>query len=231
MTKQFGTAALSENDLVYDSPTCNRFVEDMRKAGLNCRHYEGRYGWEGPAVRIPIQQLAAMREITGVKLQYDNLGKDYVVYPAASGHLVHSNTVKSKRNRYRRTLKTGSVFLLKRLPQNATDALIAGLDPESLEKAARFAFKAIAIYRRTLWLNWSGNASGAIERTLKLSKTPDALAPAVRLLVAHRDRALPILFSHIPRREREAIERDAAAVAAKAASAELKGSSRNGQRP
>lgn len=65
----------------YTDPDAVQFVEDMTKAGLTVRHYWGRSMWEGPSVVVSDLQ-DAMSE-TKVRVQYDNMGEDYVVYPKA----------------------------------------------------------------------------------------------------------------------------------------------------
>lgn len=66
----------------YTDRDCVQFVEDMENAGLQVEHYSGRYFWEGPAVRVDDLQ-DAMSE-TKVRVQYDNMGLGYIVYPNAS---------------------------------------------------------------------------------------------------------------------------------------------------
>lgn len=66
----------------YTNPDCVQFVADMEAAGLDVEHYHGRFFWEGPAVRVDDLQ-DAMRE-TKVRVQYDNMGRGWIVYPKAS---------------------------------------------------------------------------------------------------------------------------------------------------
>jgi hypothetical protein len=66
----------------YTNPDCVRFVADMEQAGLTVEHYFGRFFWQGPAVRVDDLQ-DAMSE-TRVKVQYDNMGRGYIVYPKSS---------------------------------------------------------------------------------------------------------------------------------------------------
>jgi len=72
--------------LKYENKTCNKFVADMKKEGLEVKHYKGRYFWEGPAVSC--NDLQDVMSATKVKVQWDQLGKGYIVYPVASSKLV-----------------------------------------------------------------------------------------------------------------------------------------------
>lgn len=72
----------------YTNPDALQFVADMEAAGLKVEHYNGRYFWEGPAVRVDDIQ-DAMSE-TKVRLQWDNMGRGYIVYPKASDAGVRS---------------------------------------------------------------------------------------------------------------------------------------------
>ena len=67
---------------VYTVPDAVQFVKDMQNAGLEVEHYRGRFYWEGPAVRVDDLQ-DAMSE-TKVRLQWDSMGRGYIVYPRAS---------------------------------------------------------------------------------------------------------------------------------------------------
>lgn len=72
--------------LVYDNDQCNKFIEDMRSAGLEPFHYRGRWFYTGPAVDV--DQLNEAMSNTKVPTQWDNLGRGFVVYPRASGQLL-----------------------------------------------------------------------------------------------------------------------------------------------
>ncbi len=67
----------------YSDPDHLRFVEDMEEAGLEVEHYEGRFFWKGPAVRVDGLQDAL--GATKVRCQWDNMGLGWVVYPRAYG--------------------------------------------------------------------------------------------------------------------------------------------------
>lgn len=59
-------------------------MRDMKRAGLKSkmRYYEGRFNWTGPAVVVSdIQEVLSH---TKVKCQWDNMGKNFVVYPKQS---------------------------------------------------------------------------------------------------------------------------------------------------
>ena len=59
-----------------------RFAEDMRRAGLEVRHYRGRFRWEGPAVVVSDLQDAL--GATKVRCLWDHMGLDKIVYPRES---------------------------------------------------------------------------------------------------------------------------------------------------
>lgn len=67
----------------YESRDHNRFVKDMRAAGLRLRHYNGRWFWSGPAVSVDRVQDA--QKATKVRCQWDQLGMGYIVYPVTRG--------------------------------------------------------------------------------------------------------------------------------------------------
>ena len=60
-----------------------QFVKDMEEAGLKVRHYRGRWYWEGPAVVV--EDLQDALGATKVRCQWDNLARDWIVYPKAYG--------------------------------------------------------------------------------------------------------------------------------------------------
>jgi hypothetical protein len=68
-----------ENGHEYKSKNFKRFVKDMEEAGLEVRHYNGRFFFEGPAVAC--DNLQDVLSNTKVKCQWDNLGLGYIVYP------------------------------------------------------------------------------------------------------------------------------------------------------
>lgn len=67
----------------YANKECNQFVKDMEDAGLELRHYRGRWFWEGPAVAC--DDLQDVLSNTKVRCQWDHLGLGWIVYPVAKG--------------------------------------------------------------------------------------------------------------------------------------------------
>ncbi len=63
-----------------------RFTHDMDANGFEVREYRGRNFWKGPSVTTDERNGPTFQEICGatkVKLQRDNMGLDFIVYPAA----------------------------------------------------------------------------------------------------------------------------------------------------
>jgi hypothetical protein len=61
-----------------------KFVEDMRTAGIVTAAYRGRFFWDGPAARSDQQHGPTLSDIikhTVVPLQWDALNSNYIVYP------------------------------------------------------------------------------------------------------------------------------------------------------
>jgi hypothetical protein len=61
-----------------------KFVADMRVAGIATAAYRGRFFWEGPAARSDEQNGPTLQDIIGetaVPLQWDSLDSNYIVYP------------------------------------------------------------------------------------------------------------------------------------------------------
>ena len=61
-----------------------QFRKDMEKAGYEVNEYRGRNFYDGPAVSTSRRDDISLQDImsaTKVKIQYDNLGLDYIVYP------------------------------------------------------------------------------------------------------------------------------------------------------
>ena len=65
----------------YTDPDCIQFVEDMAQAGLRVEHYYGRFFYEGPGVQV--DELQDAMSNTKVRVQYDSMGRGYIVYPKA----------------------------------------------------------------------------------------------------------------------------------------------------
>ena len=65
----------------YTDPDCLAFVEWAEDSGLEVQHYEGRFFWKGPAVRLDY-----VGEAVGIPVpfQHDSLGLGVIVYPVSS---------------------------------------------------------------------------------------------------------------------------------------------------
>ena len=73
------------NSSNYDDILAKRFCDDMAEAGFEVEHYNGRYFWEGPAVRCDNIQDVLLN--TKVKCQWDNMGRGWIVYPKQSAKM------------------------------------------------------------------------------------------------------------------------------------------------
>lgn len=62
------------------------FVSDMEAAGREVHYYQGRSFWKGPAVQCDAADLQEVIRETRVKLQWDQLGLGYIVYPLRKGN-------------------------------------------------------------------------------------------------------------------------------------------------
>lgn len=70
---------MNKFDIEYPQGRFNQFVQDMEKAGLEVRHYEGRFSFNGPAVVV--DKIFDAMSKTEVESQWDHLGLQYIVYP------------------------------------------------------------------------------------------------------------------------------------------------------
>lgn len=62
-----------------------KFIADMDEGGYKVEHYQGRFYWEGPAVRVnDAYELSDVIAATSVRCQWDNLGLGYIIYPRQS---------------------------------------------------------------------------------------------------------------------------------------------------
>lgn len=62
-----------------------KFVRDMERAGIEYEEYKGRFFYHGPAVRTNEKGFPTRQDViraTKIRLQCDNLGLDFIVYPA-----------------------------------------------------------------------------------------------------------------------------------------------------
>lgn len=62
-----------------------KFSEECENAGFEHEQYNGRYSYEGPAVRTDEENGPSLQDViraTSMKLQWDTMGKtDFIVYP------------------------------------------------------------------------------------------------------------------------------------------------------
>ena len=65
----------------WSHPDHSRFAADMERAGLEVRHYRGRFFWRGPAAVVGDRDQAT--SATHVACQWDQMGLDWIVYPQA----------------------------------------------------------------------------------------------------------------------------------------------------
>ena len=65
--------------------THQKFVEDMESVGIKVnKEYYGRYFYRGPAVNTREKDWPTLQDViraTNVPVQWDNMARDYVVYP------------------------------------------------------------------------------------------------------------------------------------------------------
>jgi len=57
----------------------DKFTEECEAAGLKVEHYNGRFFYEGPAVRC--DDIQPVIRATTVEVQWDHMGLGYIVYP------------------------------------------------------------------------------------------------------------------------------------------------------
>ena len=65
--------------------TYKKFIRDMKASGIEVvEEYHGRYFYVGPAVSTDKENGPTLEDViraTTVKVQWDNLGLDYIIYP------------------------------------------------------------------------------------------------------------------------------------------------------
>lgn len=67
-------------------PNYGQFMNDMEEAGRELELYNGRGLYRGPAVRVEDEdEIQKVIRETEVILQWDNMGKGYIVYPKRGG--------------------------------------------------------------------------------------------------------------------------------------------------
>ncbi len=58
------------------------FTRDLLGEGFKVEDYDGRYFYHGPAVRVDdMDGVQAVIRATSVPVQWDNMGKGWIVYP------------------------------------------------------------------------------------------------------------------------------------------------------
>ena len=63
----------------WDNPRYQKFSDDCLNEGFEVVAYRGRYNYRGPAVSCG--DIQAVIRATTVDVQWDQLGKGYIVYP------------------------------------------------------------------------------------------------------------------------------------------------------
>lgn len=64
----------------YSHPEYKQFIHDLAASQVKVFHYDGRFWWSGPAARC--QQLHQVMSRTSVPCVWDEIGKEFIVYPA-----------------------------------------------------------------------------------------------------------------------------------------------------
>lgn len=66
-----------------------KFIRRAKKVGYKPYHYKGRFFFEGPAIDVDRYKLVDIEDVfKGIKVQWDNLGLDFVVYPRRTNSIV-----------------------------------------------------------------------------------------------------------------------------------------------
>jgi hypothetical protein len=63
----------------YDNENYEKFCYDMENAGFDCKHYSGRFFYEGPSVTV--DDISYAMSATDIPCNWDSMGLSYVVYP------------------------------------------------------------------------------------------------------------------------------------------------------
>ncbi len=63
----------------YENKKHQKFRRDCEGNGFEVRHYRGRFFYEGPAVVA--HDIQDVVRATTVKVIWDNMGLDYIIYP------------------------------------------------------------------------------------------------------------------------------------------------------
>lgn len=72
-------SVIEPNHRPYARDHYEQFAREVEAAGHEVTHYKGRFFYEGPAVAVDDVQDAI--RATNVTVQWDNLGKGWIVYP------------------------------------------------------------------------------------------------------------------------------------------------------
>jgi hypothetical protein len=84
-------SAFKNQALQLDMTAHEKFVEDMDGAGIRTEDYQGRFFWEGSAVRSDENNgptLLDIIKVTAVPLQWDRVDLNYIVYPVGDANAV-----------------------------------------------------------------------------------------------------------------------------------------------
>ena len=72
----------------YELEHAKVFCDEMEELGLEPEHYEGRFHWEGPAVRVEdMSDLRRALAKTCLTCQWDDMGRGFILYPTKSAQL------------------------------------------------------------------------------------------------------------------------------------------------
>jgi len=63
----------------YEQESYKQFIRDVRCEGYEPTHYNGRFFFKGPC--IIVENIQDGIRATNVEVQWDNMGRDYVIYP------------------------------------------------------------------------------------------------------------------------------------------------------
>lgn len=58
-----------------------KFAKEVSSKGFKVNHYRGRFSYEGPSVHCDEDELQDVIRATEVYVQWDSMGRGYVVYP------------------------------------------------------------------------------------------------------------------------------------------------------
>ncbi len=83
--------------LIYNNLDCNQFVLDMKKAGFEIEHYYGRLLYEGPAVRVSLNNAFRVTRATEIDTQlYEESDGSMMVYPVRNGNYTEARRKNEK---------------------------------------------------------------------------------------------------------------------------------------